>query len=300
MTARQWMKANVGKKIDMDGYPPKNPYQCVDVIKKYYKEIIGINPQKGNAIDYWTTFPAVHFTRIKNTPAGIPPVGSILIWSLGKYGHIGVVYSANVNQFETFEQNWSATGLKPTEFKVHSYSSVLGWLIPKKDVNTDWTALEAARKAAEEAALIAKQAKDARIAKEAAEVARKAQEEADRLAAEKAEVDRIQKEEVAKEKAEAEKQAKEQEKLEAELKAKQEAEAKAEVERKTAEEAVKEKPMERLKSPVIWMAVLAQVGVIVGLMSPEIADTVKIVGTAILEVLTVFGILNNPTDPENF
>lgn len=206
MTAREWMKANVGKKIDYDG---AYNYQCVDVIKKYYKEIIGINPQKGNAIDYWTTYPTGSFTKVKNTPSGVPPIGSIIIWNLGKYGHIGVVYSANVNQFETFEQNWKGTGLTPTEFRVHNYSNVLGWLIPKKDVNFDqaaWDAAVAAQKVKEE---------EARLAKE--------------------EADRIAREEAARIKAEQEKLAKEQEKLEAELKAKLEAEAKAEAERAEAE-----------------------------------------------------------------
>lgn len=58
--------------------------------------------------------------------------------------------------------------------------------------------------------------------------------------------------------------------------------------------------LERMKSPVVWLAVIAQVVVIVGLFKPEISDTIKIVGTAIVEMLTLFGILNNPTDGEKF
>ena len=56
----------------------------------------------------------------------------------------------------------------------------------------------------------------------------------------------------------------------------------------------------RLKSPVVWLAVLAQVCVIATLFVPDIENTVKTVGTCIIEILTLFGILNNPTDCKNF
>jgi surface antigen len=236
------MKSKVGKGLNPDGFAGN---QCVDVIKVYDPEVVGKPAQLGNAIDYWTKYNPNFYTRVPNTPSGIPPVGSVIIWgsksspgwdkkNVGTYGHIAVVNSANTNQFEAFEQNWPGNigywkngiwiSTDVCHYRMHNYTAVKGWLIPKKDVNTDWAALEAARKAAEEAALIAKQAEDARIAAEAAEVARKAQEEADRLAADKAEADRLQREQAAKEKAEQERLAKEQAKLEEELKAKQEAE----------------------------------------------------------------------------
>ena len=57
---------------------------------------------------------------------------------------------------------------------------------------------------------------------------------------------------------------------------------------------------ERLKSKIVWMSVLAQVLLIVGLLVPQIADEVKLVGGVVIEVLTLVGILNNPTDKANF
>ena len=57
---------------------------------------------------------------------------------------------------------------------------------------------------------------------------------------------------------------------------------------------------ERLKSKVVWLAVIAQILVIIGVFVPDISDTVKIVGTAVVEILTLFGVLNNPTDRFNF
>ena len=57
---------------------------------------------------------------------------------------------------------------------------------------------------------------------------------------------------------------------------------------------------ERLKSKVVWLSVLAQVIIIVGVFCPDITDEVKIIGTALLEIATLFGILNNPTDRDKF
>lgn len=57
---------------------------------------------------------------------------------------------------------------------------------------------------------------------------------------------------------------------------------------------------ERLKSPVVWLAVLAQICIILGLFLPDVSDTVKVIGTCIIEICTLFGVLNNPTDKENF
>lgn len=57
---------------------------------------------------------------------------------------------------------------------------------------------------------------------------------------------------------------------------------------------------ERFKSPVVWLAVLAQICIIVGLFLPDISDTVKVIGTCIIEILTLFGILNNPTERNEF
>jgi|GEM_PF-562508 len=57
---------------------------------------------------------------------------------------------------------------------------------------------------------------------------------------------------------------------------------------------------DRLKSKVVWLAALAQILLIVGLAAPKISDTVKIIGMALVELATIFGILNNPTDKGNF
>lgn len=56
----------------------------------------------------------------------------------------------------------------------------------------------------------------------------------------------------------------------------------------------------RLKSKVVWLAVLSQILIILGVFVPQISDEVKVVGTAIIEIVTLFGILNDPTSKDNF
>ena len=56
----------------------------------------------------------------------------------------------------------------------------------------------------------------------------------------------------------------------------------------------------RITSKVVWVAALAQVLLLVGVFMPNVADEVKLVGGVIIEMLTLFGILNNPTDAEQF
>ena len=57
---------------------------------------------------------------------------------------------------------------------------------------------------------------------------------------------------------------------------------------------------ERLQSPVVWTAVLMQVCLIVALKSTELSELIKAIGTGIIEILTLFAILNNPSDKKNF
>ena len=63
---------------------------------------------------------------------------------------------------------------------------------------------------------------------------------------------------------------------------------------------MKNEIVKRLKSKVVWLAVVAQVVLIVAYFSPEVSETVKGIATPFIEILTLFGILNNPTDRGSF
>ena len=57
---------------------------------------------------------------------------------------------------------------------------------------------------------------------------------------------------------------------------------------------------ERFKSPVVWLAVIAQICIVITMFAPSISDTFKGIGTCVVEILTLFGILNNPADSRSF
>jgi len=58
--------------------------------------------------------------------------------------------------------------------------------------------------------------------------------------------------------------------------------------------------LKRLKSPIVWVAILAQVAIIIAMFNPDLATYIKAVGASIVEILTLIGVLNNPTDSEKF
>lgn len=60
------------------------------------------------------------------------------------------------------------------------------------------------------------------------------------------------------------------------------------------------KIIKRLKSPVVWVSIISQIALIVALFNPDVSDTVKMVGGAVVEILTLFGILNNPENRGEF
>jgi hypothetical protein len=223
-TAKQWLDSTNGKKIDADG---AYGAQCVDLIKDYFPKVLGIPAIRNNAKDYWTNYPTAHLTRIQNTASFVPKRGDIAVWGtgVGQYGHIAVCEGeGNVNWFVSLDQNWPfSDGTTPAKYIRHTYSGFLGVLRPKKDVNFDQAAYNAAVRAQQEAARIAKEAEDARVAAEAAKVSAAAKAEADRLAAEQAAADQKAKEEAAAVKAEQARLAAEQARLEAEVAAQKQA-----------------------------------------------------------------------------
>lgn len=59
--------------------------------------------------------------------------------------------------------------------------------------------------------------------------------------------------------------------------------------------------IERLKSPVVITNIVAGiVGILMNLGIIETGDTIQSVANAIIGILIVIGVLNNPTDKEGF
>lgn len=63
----------------------------------------------------------------------------------------------------------------------------------------------------------------------------------------------------------------------------------------------KETVKEKIKSPVVWIAVIAELGAIITIIFGEnISAEIKTILTSIITILTLFGILNNPNNPDDF
>ena len=56
----------------------------------------------------------------------------------------------------------------------------------------------------------------------------------------------------------------------------------------------------RLKSKYVWVAVLAQIMLVLGLYMPSVSNEVKIIGTAVIEIFTLVGVLNNPANKKEW
>lgn len=59
----------------------------------------------------------------------------------------------------------------------------------------------------------------------------------------------------------------------------------------------------RFKSPVVWAAVVAQLLTILltfGVIGEGVESTINQIAAGVLQLLVIFGVLNNPADGENF
>lgn len=130
-----------GKKIDYDGVY-KN--QCVDLIKQFEHDVMGIIPEAvGDAKDYYLnyekeSFLKNHFIKIPNTPEYVPLKGDIVVFNNGKYGHICIATGeGNTTFFYSYDQNVYGN-LEPIQKCRHDYNYCLGALRPK-NINNNFT-----------------------------------------------------------------------------------------------------------------------------------------------------------------
>lgn len=123
-----------GKFVDVDGFPSSNKYQCTDLYRTYVKEVLGYpqSPPVEGAKDIWNSYLPEYFTRIENTPDGVPQKGDIVIFGtgLGKWGHVSIFLEGNISRFTSLDQNYP-TG-SPVHKQGHTYNAVIGWLTPKE------------------------------------------------------------------------------------------------------------------------------------------------------------------------
>lgn len=109
--------------------------ECVAGVQNYTNTELGIGgcpafPVPAARLMYGTRTDA--FNWVANTPSGIPPRGSIVVFdgnTGGGYGHTGVVVGANLNTLDVYQQNDPrGSGMY---VKTYNYKNVIGWAIPK-------------------------------------------------------------------------------------------------------------------------------------------------------------------------
>jgi hypothetical protein len=127
-----FIKEWTGKPVDFDGVYPN---QCMDLMHQYAYEVLGITDKTvlatPAAYQVYTQFKwGDYFTKIDNTPTGVPLKGDLLFFGtgVGAYGHVCIFINGNVNSFNSFDANWP-TGTLP-HIQTHNYNGVLGWLHP--------------------------------------------------------------------------------------------------------------------------------------------------------------------------
>lgn len=129
MNTQEFFNKYNNKYIDFDGFYGN---QCMDLYRQYVKEVLNIpqSPPVIGAADVWVTYLKDKFTAIKNTPAGVPKFGDIVVWAntLNGYGHIGICQSASVWNFTSFDQNFPVGS--PCHLQKHNYKHIIGWLRP--------------------------------------------------------------------------------------------------------------------------------------------------------------------------
>lgn len=155
MTYNDFKAKWIGNPINYD-----NAYgaQCMDVYRMFVKEVLNVpqSPPVKGAKNVWDTYLPEYFDKIINTPDGVPEQGCIAIWSVGEFGHIGIVDSADKQYLTCFEQNWTQAGTANdgkgvSEIRKHTYANVLGWLKFKTPITPMYKGLDLSNRESMEA-----------------------------------------------------------------------------------------------------------------------------------------------------
>lgn len=134
MTLDTFISNYLGKTV---GYPSGSFVgECLSLVKWYIKDCFGFDPPpsgSNSAYGYWSNFPnplGQYFTKVANTPDGVPKRGDIIIWeptASNSYGHIAIFLEGTASSFKSLDQNWNG---RETHVQGHYYSNVVGWLTP--------------------------------------------------------------------------------------------------------------------------------------------------------------------------
>lgn len=130
-----------GKRVDVDGYPTWQRYQCWDLSALKARLVDGcpsFPTGNGSAAGTLYNFPSPlsrYYKRVFNNPNDphqLPPVGAIIFWKYslpgsGGNGHTATVLARDGSGFTSFDQNWGGAYAHRVR---HNWNYVAGWIIP--------------------------------------------------------------------------------------------------------------------------------------------------------------------------
>jgi len=92
----------------LDGEYIGMKWQCVEYIRRYYYQRIGVNladKHRGDAKTFWSNTSKMQLARFSNGGTTAPQIGDIAVSDSGTYGHVAIVRSVSGNQMCVAQQN---------------------------------------------------------------------------------------------------------------------------------------------------------------------------------------------------
>lgn len=131
--ALTWVRSQLGKSLDYDGFPSYQPYQCVDLIKYYYEYLGCASYASGNGADYASNALPSGWARYKGAQ---PQPGDILVYSGtsdNPNGHVAIYEADNI----TYHQNFNGCAYV-VRFNYHYKNDVYSpyWGVIRPDFGT--------------------------------------------------------------------------------------------------------------------------------------------------------------------
>lgn len=147
MTLSEFIDKYTGKLVDFDKVYGS---QCMDLMHQYIVDVLEMINGKILAAPaakdvyekFDTLFGSEYFTKIENTPTGVPEKGDIVLFGskVGLYGHVCIFIEGNAETFTSFDENWPIGS--PCHIQTHDYIGCLGWLRSKLPISKTYTEAE--------------------------------------------------------------------------------------------------------------------------------------------------------------
>lgn len=140
-TPHEFFLDTINRKIDMDGVPKSQPYQCVDLFKYWLNKYYGISgsksmcPQSGYAKDIWNCFDQLGLGQyFDKVPTNQMVDGDWAIWNSGArscpQSHVAMFRKDNGNGTGIFLGQNQSGKTYVSQDNIY-YSGMLGGLRPK-------------------------------------------------------------------------------------------------------------------------------------------------------------------------